>query len=555
MSDLVILGRYSRAAALSAVRAGLRPCCVDPNPSVDLSSVARVIPIGRSPTSADWLAALDKAAPNAPVLLLSPLWSDVELVERIATGRVLVGTREAGVQKIMVPAALGDLPALRGIKPPVMKPGLSVLMKIRRWFAGPGESRRWLQAGFDFGDSSGGTEPPIKPWQPRNRTEAGHWLVRRVKGRRLVCSFVGDGWSSVMLGVCERITFDLTWQERKADRLSVSGRMSGHPSPEALGDPAVGAGKPNAPKAPAIEQRRADQGVTPALPDAGPRGDQKQPGVLGRLLPWVWNRSPAPAPALPKPSPKALPGPSGSLQAGRSTENRPGPENLPANVSDDQVPESRHVPALRSGKADVPKPLPARADGAACRTAPAGGSVDGEPQVNRHRCSAVIGPVKLPRRREPELAKLGVMMAQKFDLRGLFSLEMILDRWRRLRPVAVWPAFSPANEVLESAGQPPALAHPALRLAGTGGFGKSGRNRSTAIAGAAWLTAPKRLTMPDLAGRFDAGILADIAPPGSVVEPGGRLCSVHVTADTPAACADLLERLASHVFTSILELA
>ncbi|MCC5828750.1 MAG: hypothetical protein JJU36_04825 [Phycisphaeraceae bacterium] len=446
MADVIILGPHARAAAACCRRAGLQPWCAQPSPPSDLRELATIGRIEPDANADQWLALLHRQAPPGPVLLMAPLWSDLELVEAIARERPLLGTRQAGLSAALAPAALAEIPRLKGIRPLTMKPRPRLWMRLWRKLAGASdaESGRWMTAGINpEAPAGGGTEPISSPWRGGRSLETGHWLVRRVEGTHLTACFVGDGWSSVLQGVCERITMGLHWSPKMAD-----------PPPHRD-----------------TSARKAQAADRPALED--------QHG----------------------PSPRALPGPSSSLPA----------------VSESDEAE------------------------------------DWRPQDAVHACSGMIGPIKLPKRREPMLSKLGVSLAQKFDLRGLFALEMILDRRGHLRPLAIWPAFSPAHEVLELAGMPPAMAHPTLRLIEQ----PSRRPASTAaeIAGVAWITTPRRIVAPPLDNFVGVDAVSDIPQPGTPLDSGQRICSVQVTADGPESCRTMLGRLAGHVFRIVMDRA
>ncbi len=113
---LLILGASTRAAAQSAIRAGLRPICADLFADLDLRACARVLEVAEYPRG---LVAAAAAAPCGPWMYTGGLENHPGLVARISRSRPLWGNgpdvlrriRDPWhVQEILLPM---DLPALR----------------------------------------------------------------------------------------------------------------------------------------------------------------------------------------------------------------------------------------------------------------------------------------------------------------------------------------------------------------------------------------------------------------------------------------------------------
>ncbi|HEY1381511.1 MAG TPA: ATP-grasp domain-containing protein [Gemmataceae bacterium] len=112
---LILIGASGRAAAFSAVRAGLRPWAIDLFADRDLAAVcpARAVPPGQYPAG---LALMACEAPPGPWLYTGALENRPEIVERIARDRPLWGNAAAYLRRARDPFALAA--ALRAADAP-----------------------------------------------------------------------------------------------------------------------------------------------------------------------------------------------------------------------------------------------------------------------------------------------------------------------------------------------------------------------------------------------------------------------------------------------------
>lgn len=125
LRPVLILGASARAAAQSAIRAGLSPICIDQFADADLRAVARVLEIADYPRGAVAAAAL---APACPWMYMGGIENHARLVERISAGRPLWGNGPAVLRAVRDPWAVArvleqsGLPACRvvprGARPP-----------------------------------------------------------------------------------------------------------------------------------------------------------------------------------------------------------------------------------------------------------------------------------------------------------------------------------------------------------------------------------------------------------------------------------------------------
>src|SRR5436305_1386644 len=96
-SPVLIVGASARAAAASAVRAGLRPWCLDLFADLDLQQLApvRPIPPGGYPHA---LADLLPQGPPGPWMYTGALENHPRLIERLARDRPLWGNTRLDVR-------------------------------------------------------------------------------------------------------------------------------------------------------------------------------------------------------------------------------------------------------------------------------------------------------------------------------------------------------------------------------------------------------------------------------------------------------------------------
>jgi predicted ATP-grasp superfamily ATP-dependent carboligase len=115
LRPLIIVGASARAAALSALRAGMRPWALDLFADSDLAAACPVhaVPLGRYPAG---LPALVRTAPPGPWLYTGGLENRPEIVRRIARERTLWGNNAAALERVRDPFGLAR--ALRAIALP-----------------------------------------------------------------------------------------------------------------------------------------------------------------------------------------------------------------------------------------------------------------------------------------------------------------------------------------------------------------------------------------------------------------------------------------------------
>ncbi len=168
-----------------------------------------------------------------------------------------------------------------------------------------------------------------------------------------------------------------------------------------------------------------------------------------------------------------------------------------------------------------------------------------------------IGPLPMDATQRAALSHLGVVLTQRFDLRGLFGVDAILDDKGRVHPVEVNPRYTASVEVLEQATGLVALA----KQNPTGSQSTGSTISEQMIVGKAIVYARKDGVAPDLLGLAsgdDDCMIADVPGVGEPMRGGHALCTLLTKprsiahADFAAArddCLALLQNAAQRIYT------
>src|SRR5438067_8551857 len=100
--NVLIVGASARAAAFSALRAGLRPWCADLFADVDLQAVCPAVTVGRRDYPAG-LASVVAQAPQAPLIYTGALENRPKLIGRLAKLRPLWGNGPEALRRVRRP--------------------------------------------------------------------------------------------------------------------------------------------------------------------------------------------------------------------------------------------------------------------------------------------------------------------------------------------------------------------------------------------------------------------------------------------------------------------
>lgn len=194
---LLLIGASTRAAAWSALRAGVRPICIDLFADKDLRAVAEVIPCPNYPH--DILQAARTVPADVPCLYTGALENQPRLIGRLSSTRPLAGISAESVRAVRNPRQLSEAVAsagLNGIRKPVTWSGDSPPPKDGGWMV---RSRRSAAGrGIALWDGS--------PRAERVRREP-HSFQQRVEGSPIsaLCLAAKNrtdvvGWSQQWIG-------------------------------------------------------------------------------------------------------------------------------------------------------------------------------------------------------------------------------------------------------------------------------------------------------------------------------------------------------------------
>ena len=165
-----------------------------------------------------------------------------------------------------------------------------------------------------------------------------------------------------------------------------------------------------------------------------------------------------------------------------------------------------------------------------------------------YRYAGSLGPVPLSVEWRAALAHVGVTLAQRCDLRGVFGVDLVLDPAGDLWPVEVNPRYVASIEVLERATgvaalsdwpiPPPSRQAPDEQAAG-----------EYPVHGKAILFARTPGPAPDLYDLFGRDEIADVPAPGEPIQAGHPVCTVFASGADRDTCLTRLRGLAARLYT------
>jgi predicted ATP-grasp superfamily ATP-dependent carboligase len=160
-TPLVVIGASVRAAAFSALRAGLRPRAIDLFGDRDLSAAcpARVVPNRRYPAM---LAQLARQAPPGPWMYTGALENWPGLVEEISRERPLWGNDAASLRRVRDPFALAAAIEATGLRCPAVR-RIDETPATGHWLLKPFSSGGGTGIRIARGANSGRLRSPARP--------------------------------------------------------------------------------------------------------------------------------------------------------------------------------------------------------------------------------------------------------------------------------------------------------------------------------------------------------------------------------------------------------
>ncbi len=191
---IIILGASARAAAHSAVRAGLRPVCADRFADEDLYDAAQVLPVSTYPPA---LPDLRARLPNWPWTYTGALENHPRFLSGLAQMRPLLGNPAQVVRLVRNPARVAQALTRAGAPALQVRPGRCPPPPDGRWLLKPirGSAGRGIRAW----DADG----------PRNVPSAGPWYFqRRADGLPVSALFLAALGETVLIGACDQLVGD-----------------------------------------------------------------------------------------------------------------------------------------------------------------------------------------------------------------------------------------------------------------------------------------------------------------------------------------------------------
>jgi predicted ATP-grasp superfamily ATP-dependent carboligase len=187
---LIIVGASARAAAFSALRAGLRPWCIDLFADADLRAVCPVTPIDLR-SYPNGFAELMRKAPDGPWICTGGLENHPKLVERIAAERPLWGNRGEVLRAVRSPVRVMQALRAAGLACP----------ESRLEPPEPASTKNWLEKPLAGAGGNG-----IRFYQPKSaRGSRRTYYQEFVSGLSASAVYVGVANRATLLGVTQQL--------------------------------------------------------------------------------------------------------------------------------------------------------------------------------------------------------------------------------------------------------------------------------------------------------------------------------------------------------------
>jgi predicted ATP-grasp superfamily ATP-dependent carboligase len=188
---LLIFGASARAAAFSALRAGLRPWCADLFADADLQAVCPAYRISPRDYPHAFVQAA-QAAPPGPWMYAGGLENRPGLVRRLSRRRALWGNDAKALRGVRSRRALHALFQTAGVPCPDIHLRARDVPPTGHWLVKPRAA-------------SGGAG--IRPWTGTGsvRTRRGVFFQQYIEGESCAAVYVGDGSRARLLGVTRQL--------------------------------------------------------------------------------------------------------------------------------------------------------------------------------------------------------------------------------------------------------------------------------------------------------------------------------------------------------------
>jgi len=165
-----------------------------------------------------------------------------------------------------------------------------------------------------------------------------------------------------------------------------------------------------------------------------------------------------------------------------------------------------------------------------------------------------IGPLPLTASEEAEWRRIGDTLTGAFGLRGLFGVDAV-QRDDGIIPVEVNPRYTASMEVIEAG---TGLALIGCHVTACRGQWRMPERNPNGLYGKCYLFAPHRvrvhgdLRAAPMPCELDTVSLADVPFPGTVIEAGGPILSLHTVGRDQSDCLQLLSGKAAAIIETLL---
>lgn len=160
------------------------------------------------------------------------------------------------------------------------------------------------------------------------------------------------------------------------------------------------------------------------------------------------------------------------------------------------------------------------------------------------RVCGYVGSAKFTENARAALSHLGVQLTQRFDMRGPFSVDFIMDFKGTLWPVEVNPRYSPAAEVLER-------AEGVNAVSGLVPGGKGTKGWAPLLWGRASVIARQDGSAPDVYAFLPRDVVADVPEVGRAVARDEVVCTVMASGRKRDEVVEKLKAAAGKVYQAM----
>ena len=154
-----------------------------------------------------------------------------------------------------------------------------------------------------------------------------------------------------------------------------------------------------------------------------------------------------------------------------------------------------------------------------------------------------IGPLQVSEKTRDTMAHLGVVLTQRFDMRGVFGIDLIMDFKGRLWPVEVNPRYTASVEIVER--------NTGVHALNPNDGSRKGKPPRSSVQGKAVVYAKIAGVVPDLYELFSADQVADVPEAGKAVRKGAAVCTVFAHGHSRDDCFNKLKTMAGQVYSAM----